>query len=287
MLLAAVLAGCGGGGGGGGEPFKYTFAPNSAATFAQESVAQYVVSGDCKGGRVRLRGVLTPATFNGQAVSAVTSTVDQVLANCAAAGSGSSSQTAYYDGRFAVVGNDNSSGSVAVADTPILPPSTMKIGDSGTFGAETLYSDSTRTTVVSHGLYTYSVEFDTYSSALAVLTNTVTDASGKVMLTETTRYVLHDDGTRSLLSIDDQFTTPSPLHIVYTPGTVATTLAAGQTVTLAAGQMLLVPAGTTVTSASNTSSLRGQLDTVSAAAGAVVSVPANATGPADNVVTAH
>jgi hypothetical protein len=58
-------------------------------------------------------------------------------------------------------------------------------------------------------------------------------------------------------------------------------------VTLAAGQMLLVPAGTTVTSASNTSSLRGQLDTVSAAAGAVVSVPANATGPADNVVTAH
>lgn len=67
---------------------------------------------------------------------------------------------------------------------------------------------------------------------------------------------------------------------------VARTLQAGQSLTLSAGQSVNVPAGTTVQSGTNTVNVYGHNNTINTFAGAVVTVSANATGPADNVVTA-
>jgi hypothetical protein len=64
------------------------------------------------------------------------------------------------------------------------------------------------------------------------------------------------------------------------------TLQAGQSVTLGAGQTVNVPAGTTVKEGTNTFNIFGHNNQVHTYAGAIVTVSATATGPADNVVTA-
>jgi hypothetical protein len=61
---------------------------------------------------------------------------------------------------------------------------------------------------------------------------------------------------------------------------------AGGSHTLAAGEKVLVPAGTTVLSNGSSVILNGSNNTVNVAAGAVVRVPASATGKADNTVVA-
>ena len=85
-------------------------------------------------------------------------------------------------------------------------------------------------------------------------------------------------------------------------GKSTTTLAAGQSVTLTAGQSVKVPEGATIRVSGSitvsgdknnlsfdgtTVSIRGHDNVVMTSAGAVVSVPDDATGPADNTVTAN
>lgn len=65
-------------------------------------------------------------------------------------------------------------------------------------------------------------------------------------------------------------------------------LLAGQTLTMTAGQSINVPKGTIVNApGGNTITLAGDNSTLNTSAGAVVSVPATSTGPADNVITAQ
>ncbi|WP_427914868.1 hypothetical protein ACPWT1_08135 [Ramlibacter sp. MMS24-I3-19] len=291
-VLAGMLAACGGGGSSGGsagsEPsaMAFAFPAATAERAASPAVAQYVVSGDCTGAEVKLRGVASPATFGAQAASAVTTTTDRLLANCASAGSTSSWQTGFYDSAFLPIGDDNSSGAVAVSDSPWHVPTAVKPGDTGDIGAQTIYADSNRTKVLYHATFTFVVQPDTPTTALAVVTATDKDPSGNVLFVEKDSYQLRP-GAWSLLSVDQQYATTSNLHLIYTPGTAAINVPAGSTVTLAAGQLLLVPAGTSVSANGNTSNLLGQLGTIVAPTGAVVTVPATAAGPADNVVMAR
>ena len=67
---------------------------------------------------------------------------------------------------------------------------------------------------------------------------------------------------------------------------VTKSLQAGQSLTLSAGQSVNVPAGTTVNAGTSTINVLGHNNQVNTSAGAVVTVSATATGPADNVVTA-
>lgn len=72
--------------------------------------------------------------------------------------------------------------------------------------------------------------------------------------------------------------------------TQTVTLSAGQRVVLARGQTAKVPYGTTVVQPGPNGSgvvLAGQKNTVEASAGVIVTVPADASGPADNVVVAR
>ncbi|MBA5607754.1 hypothetical protein H3H36_20575 [Duganella sp. FT3S] len=70
-----------------------------------------------------------------------------------------------------------------------------------------------------------------------------------------------------------------------TPGSNATILAAGATFTMPANAAVWVPAGTTVSSSNgNVITINGSNNTVNTQAGAVVSVPISATGPANNFI---
>jgi hypothetical protein len=290
VLVAVIVAGCGGGGGGdpaNAAPATFSFPPPSATTFAAPGVFQYAVSGDCTGAEVHLRGAGVPATFSGQSATAVSTTVDRIWVNCAAAGSVSALHVAYYDANFAYLGQGNApgpAGSVWVADAPWSVPATLKVGDAGTYGSSTLYSDSSRTTVIGRDVHTYLVQASTGTTALLVLSAEYKDASGNLLYSTKETHQLQQGAAPVLVSVEYQYVTPNPMHLVYTPAAAALTLSAGTSVTLGPGQMLLVPAGTTVTANGGTSSLQNHLGTITTSAGSVVAVPANASGPADNVV---
>lgn len=65
------------------------------------------------------------------------------------------------------------------------------------------------------------------------------------------------------------------------------TLAAGQSYTIGPNQTFYVPSNTTVDSTGSHVTITGHNNTITAAVGAVVTVAADATGPADNIVLSH
>jgi hypothetical protein len=65
------------------------------------------------------------------------------------------------------------------------------------------------------------------------------------------------------------------------------TLGAGQSYTIGPNQTFYVPSNTVVDSTSGRVTITGHKNTVNASVGAVVTAPADATGPADNLVITH
>ncbi len=65
------------------------------------------------------------------------------------------------------------------------------------------------------------------------------------------------------------------------------TLGAGQSFEMRPNQTFYVPSNTTVVSSGNTITITGHKNTVNASVGSVVTVAADATGPADNIVLSH
>jgi hypothetical protein len=65
------------------------------------------------------------------------------------------------------------------------------------------------------------------------------------------------------------------------------TLGAGQSYTLGPNQTFYVPSNTTIDSTASHVTITGHKNTVTASVGAVVTVAADATGPADNIVLSH
>lgn len=64
------------------------------------------------------------------------------------------------------------------------------------------------------------------------------------------------------------------------------TLAAGQSITMSAGEVAEAPSGVVVNDHGSSVTINGHQNTVNVSAGAVVSVPAGATGAADNKIIA-
>lgn len=65
------------------------------------------------------------------------------------------------------------------------------------------------------------------------------------------------------------------------------TLGAGQSYAIGPNQTFYVPSNTVVDSSSGRVTITGHKNTVTATVGAVVTAPADATGPADNLVVSH
>lgn len=65
------------------------------------------------------------------------------------------------------------------------------------------------------------------------------------------------------------------------------TLGAGQSYAIGPNQTFYVPSNTVIDSSSGRVTITGHKNTITASVGAVVTVAADATGPADNLVVSH
>jgi hypothetical protein len=93
-----------------------------------------------------------------------------------------------------------SSGVYAVALTPIVVPSTAKVGDKGEMGKLTIYSTSAKTAVTGSAEYSYSLEVDTATTAILTVTLTQKTTGGVSQGTQKDTYRITPAGAVKPLS---------------------------------------------------------------------------------------
>lgn len=234
-LLMVGLSGCGGGGGGGGgssgpvastlsfplqSAYKALVASgrSKSLTVSITAVSGTTVSGPCSGtGSVVVAPATTPATFEGKpALSAVTTLTLTMSASpgCNAVTTATTS-TAYYDSNYAALGSNVVGGDYGVFLTPLSVPASVKVGDTGIVGTETLYTNSTKATGKGTSTLSYLIEPDTSTTAIADLIATTSDAAGKLAATEQDRYQLTAVGALTPISADALLANGSTVKIQY------------------------------------------------------------------------
>jgi hypothetical protein len=213
QLFAAVaaLAACGGGGGGGGDAPASTFALQSAyANWVRNgSNDTYTVSGFCSGSVNLTRSASVPAVFKAiNGFSVVRSGTSQ-FTGCSDPAfnlSGSDSSTGYFDADYAFIGSVSAGAYTEFATTrPTALPASVVIGSQGAIGTLTNYTDSTRATVQSTSVMSYSVEADTPASADSVVLNLTVkdyDVANRLILTSQDRYRLTRAGVLTSVSLN-------------------------------------------------------------------------------------
>jgi hypothetical protein len=220
-LTAALLAGCGGGGGDAGT----TPAGNGVAFPLQAGYKALVsngysidfnVSGGCSGTASQVNGKAQAATFEGTAGVAAVSTQTIDFSNCTPAHT-VGTETEYFDASYASLGSAIDGNEYGVYQAPASFPVSVKVGDSGSYGTEILYSDSSKAQVTGSAVRTWRVDADTASTAIGTLTTQVFDAASQLDNTQQTRYRLAADGTLTIIGVDIQIAGTNPLHLVLTP----------------------------------------------------------------------
>ena len=128
--------------------------------------------------------------------------------------------------------------------------------------------------------YSWSITSGTLPAGLALSTSGVISGTPSTPGISTFTVNVVDSSTTVL-------TSSRTLSIQVVTGTVSP-LSPGQSITLVSGQSVVVPSGTTIqTPSGSTVTVTGDLNTINTSAGAIVSVPTAATGPADNTVIAN
>lgn len=223
MVVAASLSACGGGGGGGGAASttpavtvtSFPLQTGYKALIANGLAKDFTVSGSCAGsGRRVFSPATTAATFEGSAGLSATGTLTMSFTNCTP-GSITESYTNYYDTNYVSVGGISGSGDYGVYLTPPTIPTSVAVGDSGTIGTETYYTDSSKTMISGTVVETYAVEADTSSTAIVNVISKSFDAAGALNQTAQTRYRISAEGTLTVMTTDIQ-AAGSDVHLILT-----------------------------------------------------------------------
>lgn len=90
------------------------------------------------------------------------------------------------------------------------------VGNTGTIGTETLYTNSSKTVGDGTSLVSYVVEADTASTAIINLINRRYNAGGTLIATEQDRYRIDAAGNLTPVSADIQYSYTSSTHLVLT-----------------------------------------------------------------------
>lgn len=212
-LLAAlvVMTGCGGGGGGGGgDAPPATFALQSAhANWVKNgSNESYTVSGFC-GGTVSIqRTPATPAVFKSVAGFSSVGTSNIQYTGCSNPAfnfSGTFSGTGYFDASYALIGEESADSYTEFTTTrPVALPTSVVVGDQGTIGTLTNYTDNTKATFDSTTVSSYTVEADTPAGTGSVIVNFIDrdyDAANRLMGTTQFRHRLTAAGVLAPVSL--------------------------------------------------------------------------------------
>lgn len=220
-LCAALLAACGGGGGG-AAPAEFSLQAANAARVATGYSLDFVVNemtNNCTGSATQTAGKPVPATFEGVAAIAVTNTQSLTLANCGTAGTlgGSATAVDYYDSAFGAIGSTTGGQYGVYQPLPAMLPDSVRAGDQGSVGTQTLYTDSSKTTVASRVRYGYAVSADTSTTLAVVLTAQGYDPADNLQFSESDHFRLGADGRLTLVFADIQYAGTNGLHLVLTP----------------------------------------------------------------------
>jgi len=144
-----------------------------------------------------------------------TSTITGSFTNCTPA-SFAQSGTSYYDTNYVPLGHNSVGVSYGVYLTAPTIPTTVKVGDTGTIGTRTKYTDSTKVTPSGMSVMSYIVEADTTSSAIVNLIDKSYNAAGTLTSTEQDRYRITAANTLTPVSVDIQYANGSTAHLVWT-----------------------------------------------------------------------
>jgi len=222
-LSVAFLSACGGGGS--STPIVATQAVTSfplqsgyKSLVAAGKSNNLTVSGTCSGSATRSVSTPSAGTFEGSLELAVTSTLTLNLTNCTPASSASTS-VQYYDSNYVPIGHTASGVEYGKFLTiPNQLPTSVKIGDTAVYGAETIYSDSIKQTLKGQRNISYVIEQDGSSTSTSIVNLITKDLNtiNQLLFTQQSRYRIVADGTLSLVSIDVQYSTTSSNHLVYT-----------------------------------------------------------------------
>jgi hypothetical protein len=226
IFTMTLIAGCGGGGGGStptqaAAAVVVTSFPLQAAyktRVANGSTRNANVSGTCSGSATTSDSAPSAATFEGASALSVTSTATLTFTNCTPASSAGTS-VGYYDSNYNPLGHSMASveyGKFLTVPSPL--PTSVKVGDTAVFGTETIYSDSTKTTITGQRVLSFVIEADGTSTSTAVANLIVKqyNASNQLLYTEQGRYRIAADASLTYLTSDLQYSTTSTNHFILT-----------------------------------------------------------------------
>ena len=224
VLSATLLAGCGGGGGDAGtmpdgSPLAFPLQAGYKALLSNGYSIDFVVSGGCSGTATQVNQKPVAATFESVAGVSVESTQSITLPSCGSAVPDTVTATAldYFDASYASLGSAIDGGEYGVYQPRASFPVSVKVGDSGSYGTETLYGDSSKATVTGQAVRTWRVDADTASTAIGTLTTQVFHPASQLDYTQQTRYRLAADGMLTIIGVDIQIAGTNALHLVLTP----------------------------------------------------------------------
>lgn len=219
LLSAMLLVGCGGGGGGGGassvSTSSFPLKNGLANSIATGGTTYYTVSGSCSGTANSIDALPAATTFEGVAAQSALTTENMRFTNCAPL-SVASTTTSYYDASYTPLGSAITGNHYGVFLTPASIPALVKVGDTGTIGTQTLYTDSTKTVLAGRDVLSYVIEPDTANSAIVNMTTKSYDAANLLTYTGQSRYRILVSGAMTPVSVDVQYSGASTLHLLLT-----------------------------------------------------------------------
>jgi hypothetical protein len=219
-----LLTACGGGGGGGTpaptgpvtSTLSFPLQTGYRTLIANGAANSFTISGTCAGsGNHTVGAANTATTFEGSAALSAASTWTMNFTGCTLS-SVAATSTTYYDSNYLPRGVSSVGTNYGVYQTAPTIPSTVMVGNTGTIGTETLYTNSTKTVGNGTTVVSYVVEADTANTAIVNLIARVYNASGTLTATEQDRYRIDAAGTLTPVSADVQYSYTSTTHLVLT-----------------------------------------------------------------------
>lgn len=214
LLAAASIAGCSGGGGGSLTSTSPAVVASSATFPIDTAYANLVKNGfqatlalSGNAGAVPVSGSgsyswaqASSSTFENQSVYDTLESLSFTLTAAGNSQSSSDTQHQYFDSRYAFAGELDSDGTYYVPASMSAWPSAAKVGDSGSRGSITLYSDSSKTTVTGYEQLSYRIEADTATTAILTVVTVDTDTNNAPQGSEEDRYRVTPAGDISYVS---------------------------------------------------------------------------------------
>lgn len=221
LLCIWLLAGCGGGTSTAekGEPATASFSPQKdyKRLVASGLSLQFTISGTCTGtGQVVASPATTATTFDGAAAVSAMTTTTVIFSDCVqgltGANTATSSAYAFFDTAYNQLGM--LAGSYGIFEKPFALPERVAVGDSGTLPSAFFYLDTSMMVSTGSIDYSYTIEPDTATTAILILTSKTYTSTGTLALTEQDRYQM--DATGVLQPVSMRFDFPNGNVAIFT-----------------------------------------------------------------------